>query len=193
MSGDDYYTSVSKTLSYHLRHNLHNLPEVSLDGYVPVRVLLQQRGLREATLQDVRQVVAFNQKKRFVLETREGELWIRAQQGHSHSAGNAIDMSQVLTKITTPMPYCVHGTSHSAYKSIKLQGISRMGRTHIHFASSPHATSGFRKHSQILVHIDMAKAMEDGILFFQSGNGVILSEGINGIIPPAYFKEVVVV
>jgi len=34
-----------------------------------------------------------------------------------------------------------------------------------------------RKSSQILIYIDAAKAMADGIKFYISANGVILTEG----------------
>jgi 2'-phosphotransferase len=52
-----------------------------------------------------------------------------------------------------------------------------MNRTHIHFASKPGAISGFRKSSEVLVHVDMKKAMEDGLEFFMSENNVILCVG----------------
>ena len=93
------YISISKSLSYHLRHNLHNITETLSDGYVPVNVILRQSGLRGVNIDDVRYVVDNNEKKRFHLETQNGVLCIRAQQGHSHNAANVIDMSQVLQGI----------------------------------------------------------------------------------------------
>jgi 2'-phosphotransferase len=65
-----------------------------------------------------------------------------------------------------------------------------MNRTYIHFASAPNAKSGFRKSSDVLIHIDMPKAMSDGIKFFMSVNGVILSDGIDGIIESKYFSKI---
>lgn len=35
------------------------------------------------------------------------------------------------------------------------------------------------------------KLLQDGIKFFRSKNGVILTEGREGILPPTYFKHVV--
>jgi 2'-phosphotransferase len=48
-----------------------------------------------------------------------------------------------------------------------------------------------RKSSQILIHINVQKAIDHGLTFYLSTNGVILSEGDeNGFIAPTYFKRV---
>ena len=48
-----------------------------------------------------------------------------------------------------------------------------------------------RKSSQILIHIDVQKAIDHGLTFYLSTNGVILSEGDeNGFIAPKFFKRV---
>ena len=43
---------------------------------------------------------------------------------------------------------------------------------------------------EVFIEIDMAKAMNDGIIFSISKNGVILSRGIDGVIPTKYFFKV---
>jgi len=96
----------------------------------------------------------------------------------------------LLTKLTELFGYCVHGTTRKAINEIKSSGLSKMSRTHIHFASKPNAISGFRSDSTVLIHVDMGAAMEDGIEFFISENQVILSLGP---IDPKYFKEIVYV
>ena len=89
-----------------------------------------------------------------------------------------------------------------------------MTRNHVHFASGLPAgftsiggkdaaeeaaaaaaaapvISGMRKSSTVLVFLDVAKAMEAGIKFWVSDNGVILSEGnADGLVPLEYFKLV---
>lgn len=42
----------------------------------------------------------------------------------------------------------------------------------------------------IIIEIDMESAMKDGIEFFISANNVILTEGIDGLLPAKYFKKV---
>ena len=63
-----------------------------------------------------------------------------------------------------------------------------MGRTFIHFASSQNAISGKRASCDTIIYIDMKLAMEDGIKFYMSKNKVILSDGIDGIIPSKYIR-----
>jgi hypothetical protein len=48
-----------------------------------------------------------------------------------------------------------------------------------------------RKSCQIIIYIDVQKALDSGLRFFLSTNGVVLSEGDeNGFITPTYFKRV---
>lgn len=86
-----------------------------------------------------------------------------------------------------------------------------MSRNHVHFASGLPAgfevlegsndttseaqkepvISGMRNTSAVLVFIDIKKALEGGLKFWKSANGVILSEGNeSGLVPLAYFARV---
>jgi 2'-phosphotransferase len=48
-----------------------------------------------------------------------------------------------------------------------------------------------RESAQVLIYIDMQKALEAGILFFLSENGVILTEGdVRGFLSPENFLRV---
>lgn len=49
--------------------------------------------------------------------------------------------------------------------------------------------SGMRSSCEVIVEINMARAMLEGnIPFYESENKVILSPGINGVIPSKYFR-----
>jgi len=51
--------------------------------------------------------------------------------------------------------------------------------------------TGMRSSSQILIYIDVQKALDSGLEFYLSANGVVLSEGDeNGFIAPEYFRRV---
>jgi 2'-phosphotransferase len=85
------------------------------------------------------------------------------------------------------VPFAVHGTYYEAWDSIRQTGLRRMKRSHIHMArdvvpGSSGVISGMRSSCQ---------AEKGGITFLQSSNGVILSEGIDGVIDPAFFEQVI--
>jgi 2'-phosphotransferase len=188
-------TSISKKMSYYLRHHIDEISDtVTPDGYVKLSDLLKHKDFvkNNITITDIEYIVTNNDKQRFKLITLEPskEQMIRANQGHSISDSNIfgqIDQTKIYTEITEPLPYCVHGTIKKAINDIKKTGLNKMSRTHIHFASEPNAISGFRASSSVLIHIDMISAMSDGIKFFISDNGVILSEGP---IDPKYFSKI---
>lgn len=73
-----------------------------------------------------------------------------------------------------------------------------MSRNHIHFSKGlPEDTaadviSGMRNDAELLFYVDVQKSMEDGIEWWISDNGVVLTEGDKeGRIGPKYWKKVV--
>lgn len=204
----------SKTLSYILRHGAAKEHlAIRSDGYVRVADLLARPKLKELDLPGLLKIVAADQKQRYQLGAQAtpddpkapilpimsaqapddaSALWIRANQGHTLKVDD-LEMKP----ITDPseVACAVHGTDQRAWENIKEQGLSRMARNHIHLASGrPGASgviSGMRNSSQILIFIDLAAAMANGILFYLSTNGVILTAGNKeGYIPPVYFSSV---
>ena len=139
---------------------------------------------------------------------------IRANQGHSIK----VDTEGLLTPITREAgnvpTTVVHGTDERAWPLIlKGGGLRRMTRNHIHFASglpagfkpleSSAATaaggavdaapviSGMRVSSTVLIYVDIGAALDKGIRFFLSENGVILTEGNGeGVLPYEFFSRV---
>jgi 2'-phosphotransferase len=173
------------------------------------------------TLDEIKHIVAENDKQRFSLihksaaasansvpaddaATSTTDYLIRANQGHSLEVAS----ENLLTPITeeTMPSMVVHGTTHAAWPQIVATGgLKKMARTHVHFASGlpagfkPEDTdtatapviSGMRNSSSVLVYVDIKKAVEAGVKFWKSENGVILSEGDeNGLIGLQYFSKV---
>lgn len=114
--------------------------------------------------------------------------------------------------LTTPS--CLHGTYFQCLDRILLEGLSRRQRNHIHFttekdclastnsmdratprgASNEDATtptSALRSSVEVLIYINVALAMSEGLLFYRSDNHVILCPGnADGFLLPRYFTDV---
>lgn len=145
--------------------------------------------------EDLQRIVDSNEKKRLELECREdGQYYIRAVQGHSANVGERLDSEQAFESITEPLEFCAHGTEQRFADSIMAEGLKRMSRQHIHLVAEIHEdrqVSGYKKKSNAVVVIDMAKCLRDGMRFVRAANGVILTEGFDGVIPPEYIKEII--
>ena len=132
---------------------------------------------------------------------------IRANQGHSLQ----VESEGLLQPITTENApeTAVHGTTHANWFLIVASGgLKPMGRNHVHFASglpsgfqsivdldkdtvAAPVISGMRKSSTVLIFLDIRKAMDAGVKFWRSDNGVILTEGNeHRIVSVDFFKRV---
>ena len=193
--------AISKRLSKILRHTAHKYPSLSMDnaGFVPLKSLLDLREFRKLSI-DVNFVEAMMEsdpKTRFTLVRRDGVLYIRANQGHSHAVSERISSEDIYTQIgtETEIPVAIHGTTMNAWETIRTTGLKRMRRSHIHFAPGivgvdPEVRSGMRQSAPVHIYLDVAKCFAKGIKFYRSANNVILSEGIDGVIPPDCFLKV---
>ncbi|KAL3872703.1 hypothetical protein ACJMK2_035910 [Sinanodonta woodiana] len=191
---DDIF--LSKTLSFLLRHGAEKMKFKLMPGgflYVD-EILKKMKKLEGYTVEDVQRIVAQNDKQRFALQKEDGtnRLKIRANQGHTVEVENL-----ELTPITSAdqVPMVLHGTYFDAWNSIKKQGLCRFKRNHIHFAAGEPGEngviSGMRSSCEVLIYIDLEKALKDGLKFYLSANRVILSPGNEeGYIYPCYFKVV---
>lgn len=188
-------TRISKTLSYALRHGIIKLNlQMDSEGYVELNSVLNHPdlvALNSVTESQIQEIVNSDNKQRYTLKTVNDIFYIRANQGHSKDVGDKIDDDLHLVKITKPLEICVHGTNKKALDVIMQQGLSPMARKHIHFAKGNNGESGvisgMRQDSSVKIYIDMARAMADGIEFFESDNGVILCPTQ---INPSYFSKI---
>lgn len=165
---------------------------------------------RAPNADDVREMVRASDKQRFALasgtaEAPEGAgdvLWVRAVQGHSLASVTELDLTP-LTRANVGehlsevdgYHYAIHGTTVEAWSAIVASGaLKTMGRIHIHLARGlPGASgviSGMRATSTRLVWVDVDRALCDGVPFFVSANGVVLTSGRDGALPLSYVRVV---
>ncbi|XP_052768030.1 uncharacterized protein LOC128208509 [Mya arenaria] len=179
------------------------------DGFLHVdEIFLKVPELRSYTLEDIQHVVKSNEKQRFALEQEDNGHWkIRANQAHSIQVRfptvakndyknvkvDELDLQPI--KSANEISTVIHGTYYKSWEMIQKTGLRRMNRNHIHFAAGlpgqGGVISGMRSSCEVIIYLNLKKALEDGIPFFRSANNVILSPGNkDGIIFPRYFEGV---
>lgn len=198
---DSPQVRLSKSLSWLLRHGaMSSGLQMRPDGYARVSDVLASPMFKDVTFLQLQDMVNRDQKGRFHLMF-EPQLpasshvpdvwWIRANQGHSMKDVK-LDMRPILSAADILM--AVHGTTRRAWESIATQGLSKMNRNHIHLAQGVPGSgviSGMRATAQILIFIDVQKALDAGIHFHLSENGVVLTEGdASGFLAPEFFQRV---
>jgi len=197
--GAGHDQALSRKLSRLLRHSaVEEGVAIRADGYVALNDVFALPRFKGFSLDQVRAVVADNDKKRFGLLEEDGKVWIRANQGHSM---NVVQSSLLLEQVDlASIATCLHGTNMDAWNAIKAQGLRRMGRNQIHFAEGlpgeSGVISGMRRSAQVLIYLNTAAAAAAGLVMMRSANDVLLTAGfdvggINGIIPPCLFSKVV--
>merc|ERR1711879_862182 len=83
------------------------------------------------------------------------------------------------------------GTYLNVWPLIRKDGLRPMTRNHVHFAAALDAESGKRKNCDVAIYLDLTLALKQGLQFFRSANGVILTPGLDGIVAPEFFERVV--
>jgi len=193
---DSPQVRISKTLSWILRHGAQQEGLAMLpNGYVKVVDLLANPKLQSLNLDALLDIVKSDSKQRYDLmfEAATETWWIKANQGHSIKTVK-LELHPIMTSSDIPSGIAVHGTTALAWKTISTQGLSKMSRNHIHLAqgiAGDKVISGMRKASEIFIFVDVQKALDAGLKFFLSANGVVLTEGDErGYLDPQFFKRV---
>ncbi|KAI0513468.1 hypothetical protein KFK09_009490 [Dendrobium nobile] len=198
---DDRIDALGRIMTRILRHMAAEVKlEIRSDGYVRVADLLKLNlttyakvPLRAHTIEDVKEAVRRDNKQRFSLLEENGSLLIRANQGHSiKNVTSECLLKPILS--ADEVQVCVHGTYKKNLESILQYGLKRMERLHVHFASGlpsdGEVISGMRRDVNILIFLDLRKALQDGMKFYISDNKVILTEGFDGVVPAEYFEKI---
>lgn len=170
---------VSKKLSLLLRHR-PELYQLQLDkqGWCEIAELIAsaKKNNFPITQEILEKVVAENDKKRFAF-SEDGKK-IRANQGHSIP----IELGYTSTE---PPQFLYHGTATRFMKSIKMQGLQKRNRHHVHLSTDRDTALkvGARHGVPIILTIQAGRMYQDGFEFFLSENGVWLTD----VVPAKYF------
>lgn len=170
---------LGRFLSLVLRHD-PSAAGITLDehGWADVNELLAgvNRTGRKIDMAVLERIVRENNKQRYAFN--EDHTRIRANQGHSIPV-------DVELKGAKPPKYLYHGTASRFLPAIQAEGIRKMGRQYVHLSGDfETAMAVGRRHGiPVVVTIDAASMVRDGVTFYRSENGVWLC----GHVEPKYF------
>ncbi|KAG5103774.1 hypothetical protein JHK84_048743 [Glycine max] len=171
-SGKDKIDSLGRLLTRILRHMASELNlNMRSDGYVKVNDLLKLNlktfaniPLKLHTIDDIREAVRKDNKQRFSLLEENGELLIRANQGHTVKKEPGIN-SRIWSE---------------AHEEIACS----------FFLWFTNRWRSMRQDVNVLIFLDVRKALEEGMKLYISDNKVILTEGFDGVVPAKYFEKI---
>ncbi len=172
MNNEKKLLQISRMLSLVLRHEPSKIG-ITLDsqGWVDTATLLHQLSVHGhlISIDDLEEIVATNSKSRFAFDADHAR--IRASQGHSV----AVDLGYTAT---TPPDQLFHGTAQHNVDAILSAGIERRNRHHVHLSKDKQTAQAVgQRHGAPIILTVNAKAMtENGIPFYQSENGVWLTD-----------------
>ena len=158
---------------------------------------------------DVQSIVTTNEKQRFSLKpnpqtdpslstasTSPSDWLIRANQGHSIKVDSSLMLEPVTLAAGNTPPRVLHGTYLAFWPAIVASGGLRpMARNHVHCcAGAPEdgvVRSGMRADAELLVEVEVEASLREGVRWWRSENGVLLTEGgEDGVLSTRFFKLV---
>jgi putative RNA 2'-phosphotransferase len=170
----DRLVTISKFLSKHLRHTPDALGlTLQPGGWVAVDDLLpgcERQGF-EVSYDELIECVETSDKKRFSFDDT-GDL-IRANQGHSVEVDLQLEEKQ-------PPDVLFHGTVERFLASIMAEGLVKGKRHHVHLSKETWMARkvGARRGKPVILQVDAGKMHCEGFKFFESSNGVWLTETV---------------
>lgn len=177
----EYYSELSKEISYALRHAPWKYElELDEEGWVPIEQLLSalrqsEKGIN-ISLQDVQQMILLSEKKRHeILDNK-----IRALYGHSTPI-------KIIKKEALPPKLLYHGTSTEFMKHISEKGLLPMSRQYVHLSEDIETARivGKRKTLEpVILIINTEESRRNGIKFYLGNEKVWLSD----YVPPEFIS-----
>jgi putative RNA 2'-phosphotransferase len=165
---------ISKFLSLILRHAPEKIGLVlDENGWVDVEELITKAAQDKMIFsrEELEEVVVTNDKQRFAFN--EDKSRIRANQGHS------IDVELQLES-REPPETLYHGTVPKFLESIRLEGLKKMNRNHVHLSPDTATAEkvGSRRGEAVILVVRSKAMYNDGFAFFVSDNGVWLTDHV---------------
>ena len=169
------YTSLSKEISYALRHAPHEYG-LCLDeqGWVSVEVLVsilkKQEKFNTLSVDDIEKMIYQSEKKRH--QMLDGK--IRALYGHSLN-------EKVVKEPVKPPNTLYHGTARKFVENILTVGLISKDRQYVHLSedvSTATVVGKRRDGNPVVLRINAEQAWADGIKFYHGNEDIWLADNI---------------
>jgi len=169
---------ISKYLAKHLRHRPERIGiELDAHGWVEIDALLAATAAHGFPIsrEELEEVVARNDKRRFMID---GDR-IRANQGHTVP----VDLD---LPVVEPPPLLYHGTVARNLPAIRMEGLRRMARHHVHLSPDRETARavGARRGEPVVLVVEAGAMHAAGHEFRVSANGVWLVHHV----PPQFIR-----
>ena len=152
---------------------------MDFEGWVRIEEVLQasMRASLELTREELEELVATDERRRFSLDARTGRL--RANHGHT------IRVDLGLLPVPPPV-VLYHGTASRFLPQIIAEGISRMERNHVHLTHEEETARAIAtRHGRPVVLLIEAAAMQSaGMAFYRAESGLWLTDHVS----PQYIR-----
>lgn len=168
------HKKLSKFLSLVLRHRPEKIGiQLTEAGWTDVNILLEKlNGTRnQIDFSVLDEIVRSSDKQRFAFN--EDKSQIRANQGHSIK----VDLG---FSAKTPPAILFHGSAEKYLNSILEQGLNKRNRHHVHLSAELQTAEkvGARHGKLVVLKVHAGKMNSDGFEFFESENGVWLTDRV---------------
>lgn len=187
---------ISRNLSKVLKHDAVKLGiMMRSDGYVKINDVLKLNIFKHSIDYKIINEVVVNNKDRFEIKLIDDLFYIRCRDGHT--IRGVIDENLLYTLIdinNIPSNLVVYHITYSSCIDVinSCQGLHKMKRNHIYmYKDINNITNGSRKIHDVVISIDIVKAMNDGIKFYASSSNVICTNGNeSGYLSNKYFINI---
>jgi putative RNA 2'-phosphotransferase len=165
---------ISKFMSLVLRHKPETIGlQLNEHGWANVQEMIDKMNTTGADVDIdlIHTIVETNDKKRFAFN--EDMTMIRASQGHS------VEVDLNLNEVQPP-EFLYHGTIQESVDIIRLEGLKKMSRQHIHLSKDKETAIkvGSRRGKPVILVIRAAAMHADGYRFYLSENEVWLTDEV---------------
>lgn len=165
---------ISKFMGLVLRHRPETIGLVlNENGWANLQEMIDKMNATGAEVDSelIHTIVETNDKKRFAFN--EDMTMIRASQGHSVE----VDLN---LKEVQPPEFLYHGTIQESVDIIRLEGLKKMSRQHIHLSKDKETAIkvGSRRGKPVILVIRASAMHADGYRFYLSANEVWLADEV---------------